>query len=103
MLEREQPDLIVCTHFLPAEMVSWMKAKRRLACPQAIVVTDFDVHAMWLCHHYEHYCVALDETREHMIKLGIPPEKVSATGIPIDPSSRRRGTGGDAGGSASPG
>jgi processive 1,2-diacylglycerol beta-glucosyltransferase len=85
MLEREQPDLIVCTHFLPAEMVSWMKAKRRLACPQTIVVTDFDVHAMWLCHHYELYCVALDETREHMIRLGIPPEKVVATGIPIDP------------------
>jgi processive 1,2-diacylglycerol beta-glucosyltransferase len=85
MLEREQPDLIVCTHFLPAEMVSWMKAKQRLACPQVIVVTDFDVHAMWLCHHYEHYCVALDETREHLIRLGIPPEKVSTTGIPIDP------------------
>jgi processive 1,2-diacylglycerol beta-glucosyltransferase len=85
MLEREQPDLIVCTHFLPAEMVSWMKAKHRLACPQTIVVTDFDVHAMWLCHHYEQYFVALDETREHMIRLGIPAEKVSTTGIPIDP------------------
>jgi processive 1,2-diacylglycerol beta-glucosyltransferase len=85
MLEREQPDLIVCTHFLPAEMVSWMKAKHRLACPQTIVVTDFDVHAMWLCHHYELYAVALDETREHMIRLGIPAEKVATTGIPIDP------------------
>jgi processive 1,2-diacylglycerol beta-glucosyltransferase len=85
LLEREQPDLIVCTHFLPAEMVSWMKAKHRLACPQTIVVTDFDVHAMWLCHHYEHYFVALDETREHMIQLGIPGGKVSTTGIPIDP------------------
>ena len=85
LLEREQPDLIVCTHFLPAEMVSWMKAKHRLACPQTIVVTDFDVHAMWLCHHYEHYFVALDETREHLVRLGIPAEKVSTTGIPIDP------------------
>lgn len=85
LLEREQPDLIVCTHFLPAEMVSWMKAKRRLTCPQTIVVTDFDVHAMWLCHHYEHYFVALDETREHLVRLGIPAGMVSATGIPIDP------------------
>jgi processive 1,2-diacylglycerol beta-glucosyltransferase len=85
LLEREQPDLIVCTHFLPAEMVSWMKAKHRLRCPQTIVVTDFDVHAMWLCHHYEQYFVALDETREHMIRLGIPAAKVTATGIPIDP------------------
>jgi processive 1,2-diacylglycerol beta-glucosyltransferase len=85
LLEREQPDLIVCTHFLPAEMVSWMKAKHRLVCPQTIVVTDFDVHAMWLCHHYEHYFVALDETKKHMMELGIPADKVSATGIPIDP------------------
>jgi processive 1,2-diacylglycerol beta-glucosyltransferase len=85
LLERERPDLIVCTHFLPAEMVSWMKAKHRLACPQTIVVTDFDVHAMWLCHHYEHYFVALDETREHLVRLGIPAAKVTTTGIPIDP------------------
>jgi processive 1,2-diacylglycerol beta-glucosyltransferase len=92
MLERERPDLIVCTHFLPAEMVSWMKAKHKLHCPQVIVVTDFDVHAMWLCHHYEHYTVALDETREHMIKLGIPPGKVSTTGIPSIRSSPRRRT-----------
>jgi processive 1,2-diacylglycerol beta-glucosyltransferase len=85
LLEREQPDLIVCTHFMPAEMVSWMKAKHRLACPQTIVVTDFDVHAMWLCHHYEHYFVALEETRRHMMKLGIAERDVTMTGIPIDP------------------
>ncbi len=79
------PDMIVCTHFLPAEIVSWLKAKHRLACPQAIVITDLDVHAMWLCHHYEHYFVALEETREHLIKLGVPTAKVTVTGIPIDP------------------
>ncbi|MSQ47065.1 MAG: glycosyltransferase [Deltaproteobacteria bacterium] len=85
LLEQHQPDFVVCTHFLPAEMVSWLKAKERLATKQAIVVTDFDVHAMWLCHHFEHYFVALEETRIHLEKLGIPPEKVSVTGIPIDP------------------
>jgi processive 1,2-diacylglycerol beta-glucosyltransferase len=85
MLERYRPDLVLCTHFLPAEIISWMKAKKRLTCPQGIVVTDFDVHAMWLCHHYERYFVALDETREHLVRLGIPPAKVSVTGIPIDP------------------
>jgi len=85
MLREHQPDITICTHFLPAEIISWLKAKRKLATRQAIVVTDFDVHAMWLCHHYEHYFVALDETREHLKKLGIPQEKISATGIPIDP------------------
>jgi processive 1,2-diacylglycerol beta-glucosyltransferase len=80
-----QPDIAVCTHFLPAEILSWLNTKERIRCPQAIVVTDFDVHAMWLCRQYEHYFVALDETRMHMIKLGVPPEKVLVTGIPVDP------------------
>ncbi len=80
-----QPDIIVCTHFLPAEIISWLKAKERIASRQAIVVTDFDVHALWLCHHYERYFVALDETRVHMEKLGIPNAKLTVTGIPIDP------------------
>src|SRR5437867_4772553 len=64
---------------------SRLKAKARIACPQAIVVTDFDVHAMWLCRHYEQYFVALDETRMHMEKLGIHPGKLTVSGIPIDP------------------
>jgi processive 1,2-diacylglycerol beta-glucosyltransferase len=40
---------------------------------------------MWLCHHYDHYFVAMDETREHLEQLGIPAAKISVTGIPVDP------------------
>ncbi len=85
MLREYGPEVIVCTHFLPAEIVSWLKARERIRSRQAIVVTDMDVHAMWLCHHYEQYFVALDETREHMLRLGIPEEKLTVSGIPIDP------------------
>ena len=85
LLRDYQPDLIVCTHFLPAEIVSWLKAKERLASRQVIIVTDFDVHAMWLVHHYEHYFVALDEARAYLEALGIPTSKITVSGIPIDP------------------
>lgn len=85
MLKEYQPDITVCTHFLPAEIISWLKAKERLSSRQSIVVTDFDVHAMWLCHHYEQYFVAIDETRLHLEKLGIPADKITVSGIPIDP------------------
>jgi len=85
LLRDYQPDFIVCTHFLPAEIVSWLRAKERLASRQAIVVTDFDVHAMWLVHHYEQYFVAIDEARVYLEALGIPVSKVTVTGIPIDP------------------
>ncbi|MEA2173504.1 MAG: processive 1,2-diacylglycerol beta-glucosyltransferase [Blastocatellia bacterium] len=85
MLKAYGAEMVVCTHFLPAEIISWLKAKERINTRQAIVVTDFDVHAMWLCHHYEQYFVALDETREHLTQLGIPPSKLTVSGIPIDP------------------
>ena len=85
LLRDYQPDLIVCTHFLPAEIVSWLKAKERLASRQVIIVTDFDVHAMWLVHHYERYFVAVDEARVYLEALGIPAAKITVSGIPIDP------------------
>jgi processive 1,2-diacylglycerol beta-glucosyltransferase len=85
LLKQYQPEMTICTHFLPAEIISWLKAKKQLSSRQAIVITDFDIHAMWLCHHYEQYFVALDETRVHMEKLGIPSEKITVSGIPIDP------------------
>ena len=53
MLERYQPDLTVCTHFLPAEIIAWLTGKGTLErTRQAIVVTDFDVHAQWICSRY---------------------------------------------------
>ena len=85
MLKEYKPEITVCTHFLPAEIISWLKAKERIARPPAIVVTDFDIHAMWLCHNYERYFVPIAETGVHMEKLGIPATKISVTGIPIDP------------------
>jgi processive 1,2-diacylglycerol beta-glucosyltransferase len=84
-LQDYKPDLVVCTHFLPAEIISWLKAKNKVVFPQVIVITDFDAHAMWLCHHYEQYFVAMEETRVHLEKVGINGDKISATGIPIDP------------------
>jgi processive 1,2-diacylglycerol beta-glucosyltransferase len=85
LLEQYQPDIAICTHFLPSEIISWLKSKKRLSCPQAIVITDFDAHAMWFCHYYEQYFVALDETRAYLEACGVSPEKISISGIPIDP------------------
>jgi len=84
-LKDYQPDVAVCTHFLPAEIISWLKGKGKINFPQAIVVTDFDVHALWLSHNFEQYFVAIDETRAHLEKLGIPAAKITVSGIPIDP------------------
>lgn len=84
MIRDFDPDWVVCTHFLPSELISDLKGKGKLTCPQAVVVTDFDMHALWLCRNLEQYFVALDETRFYIESLGFPPDQVSVTGIPID-------------------
>ena len=85
MVREYDPDWIVCTHFLPSEIISDLKGNGKMTTPQAIVVTDFDMHALWLCRNYEHYFVALDETRFFLESLGCPREKITVSGIPIDP------------------
>src|SRR5258705_11328790 len=85
LLKRVQPDLCVATHFLPAEIIAWLIAKRELRARNAIVVTDYDVHAMWLCRTVDRYYVAIDEAAEYLARIGVPREKLCVTGIPIDP------------------
>lgn len=85
LIREYEPDWIVCTHFLPSEIVSDLKTSGKLKCPQAIVVTDFDMHALWLCRNFEHYFVALDETKAYLDTLGFPAEKITVSGIPIAP------------------
>ena len=84
-LQDYRPDICICTHFLPSEIIAFLKAKRRVSCPLAIVVTDLDAHGMWLARDCDHYFLAMEETAEHLKALGVPPERLSITGIPIDP------------------
>jgi len=85
MLKRVQPDLCIATHFLPAEIIAWLIAKRKLRTRNAIVVTDYDVHAMWLCRTVNRYYVAIPEAAEYLAGIGVPREIIRVTGIPVDP------------------
>ena len=86
LLKRVQPDFCVATHFLPAEIIAWLRAKKKLATRNAVVVTDYDVHAMWLCKTVDRFYVALDESAEYLAQIGVPREIIRVTGIPIDPA-----------------
>jgi processive 1,2-diacylglycerol beta-glucosyltransferase len=79
------PTTVVCTHFIPAGIIAHLLARGDLHTQLAIVVTDLDCHAMWLSRVFHRYFVALDETRAHLEAIGLPAERISVTGIPIDP------------------
>lgn len=79
------PHLTVCTHFMPAGIISHLMEKKKFETRLAIVVTDLDCHAMWLSRRFHHYFVAIDETKAHLEVLGLPSERITVSGIPIDP------------------
>lgn len=80
------PHITVCTHFMPAGIISHLIATGQLDARLSIVVTDFDFHAMWLSLAFQRYFVALNETRASLESLGLPSDRVTVSGIPIDPA-----------------
>jgi processive 1,2-diacylglycerol beta-glucosyltransferase len=80
-----QPHIIVCTHFMPANVIAHLIARRRLSAHLSTVVTDYDIHAMWLSKAFHRYFVALDETKIHLMALGLPEKRITVSGIPVDP------------------
>ncbi len=85
MIAREKPDIAVCTHFLPVEILCRLKRRGLFDQPIVTVITDLDAHAFWLVPEVDHYFVALHETAQHLQQLGIESSRISVTGIPIDP------------------
>jgi processive 1,2-diacylglycerol beta-glucosyltransferase len=79
------PDVAVCTHFLPTAMLNRERRKRRCRARILTVVTDFEVHGMWLATPSDHYFVATDEAKAHLQSLGIVPSAVTVSGIPTHP------------------
>lgn len=84
-----KPDVLVCTHFTPAAIISQLYDEKKIAVRPSVVVTDLDCHAIWLVKNYQHYFVALPETAYYIQRLGIDQARISVTGVPIDPIFRQ--------------
>jgi processive 1,2-diacylglycerol beta-glucosyltransferase len=77
------PDTIVCTHFLPARLVSLLLGRGRLQTTVSVVTTDYDFQGMWLTAPFNRLYVARDETRAHMVEIGLPADRITVSGIPV--------------------
>lgn len=102
-------DAVVCTHFLPAEIISLLRRKGRwpmrsaasldgsrtrramidpAAPPVHTVVTDFDAHGLWVnlpCDEADRYFAATDEASITLRRWGVPGDRITITGIPVHP------------------
>jgi processive 1,2-diacylglycerol beta-glucosyltransferase len=79
------PEQIICTHFLPAELLAHDIRRGRKVPPVWVQVTDFDLHRLWVQAGMRGYFAASDEIAFRMIERGIPKENIAVTGIPIMP------------------
>lgn len=80
-----KPDSIICTHFMPAGVLSYLIGTGRLEAELGIVVTDYHFHAFWITRAFHWYFVAQEEDKIHMEGLGLPGERIHVTGIPVEP------------------
>ncbi len=84
-LEEKPWDVIVNTHFLPAEIIASLRRKDRFHTPQLTVTTDFETHRLWVNQPCDHYFTATEEGAAYLQHWGVPAEHTTATGIPIHP------------------
>ncbi|MDR0353875.1 MAG: hypothetical protein LBI02_11225 [Opitutaceae bacterium] len=83
------PDTIISTHFLPAELLAGQTRRGKLDLPLWVLVTDFDLHRMWVQPHMTGYFAANDEVKFRLQAHGIDPARVHVTGIPVMPAFSR--------------
>jgi processive 1,2-diacylglycerol beta-glucosyltransferase len=85
-LETESWDLVINTHFLPAEIIASLRRQGRLAVPQVTVTTDFETHRLWVHDPCDRYFTATEEGARYLRSWGVPPHvDVIPAGIPIHP------------------
>lgn len=81
-----EPDAIICTHFLPAEILDNLIRRNEIAIPVWVQVTDFDLHRLWVHPHMTGYFAASGEVAYCMKEKGISREAIHVTGIPVMPA-----------------
>lgn len=84
-LKKKPWDLVINTHFLPAEMIAILRKKKEIDLPQVIATTDFDTHRLWVNQPCERYFAATSEGGLYLQSWGVKAEDIHVTGIPVHP------------------
>jgi processive 1,2-diacylglycerol beta-glucosyltransferase len=85
LLNDFQPDAVVCTQAFPCGIMAEFKKTHASKLPLFAVLTDFLPHAFWVYDAVDHYVVPAQVTKQWLESKGVPQQKISLFGIPIDP------------------
>src|SRR5262249_8323802 len=83
--ERHNPDAVLCTQFLPAEVFAFLRERNRVRVPVSCVITDYSIHPIWIYRGIDRYYVASAFVQDQIIDTGVVPrERVEVTGVTLD-------------------
>src|SRR4030095_9718555 len=84
-LRKFRPDAVLCTHYLPLEILASLraKAKQPLRPMTVSIITDFEAHALWMEAGVDLYCVAAEETKARLVARGAKSESVIVSGLTV--------------------
>ena len=85
LIQDEPWDVVVNSHFLPAEIIASLRRDGKIQLPQITVTTDFETHRLWVNEPCDQYTTATSEGAAYLAHWGIPASHVHVTGIPIHP------------------
>jgi processive 1,2-diacylglycerol beta-glucosyltransferase len=86
LVRRCRPDAIVCTHFLPLDLLIQRRWRGEPVPPLYCVVTDYTGHVFWAYPDVDGYFVATRLTATMLARRGVPAARIAVTGIPVDPA-----------------
>lgn len=89
VIEQLKPDLIICTHPIPAAVISRLK-QQGLDVPLYTLITDYDAHGSWVNAEANRYLVSTSRVKSILTGRGVSPELVTVTGIPVHPKFWQR-------------
>jgi len=80
-----KPDVIISAHFFASEVIADLKQKSLVLSKLITIVTDYRLHAWWVCEGTNAYIVASEDTRRDLEARKVDPAKIKVMGIPIEP------------------
>lgn len=89
LLSQQNPDLVVATHPLCAQLVSRYKWESGSSIPLVTCITDLSDHAEWINRGTDCYLVGAEELRGLLAAKGVDPEIIIPTGIPVGAEFKR--------------
>lgn len=84
LIRKENPDIIISTHFLSSTVVTVGKKQGWIESKLITIITDYCLHPFWIADGVDSYIVSSIDVKKELLKYGVEEGKIKIYGIPVD-------------------